>query len=74
VAPSYPGAFAISSFSHPPSLIKAWKYTSNLFVVWNDMGIALYEKFGFKREGTHRRYTFRDGGFVDAYSMARLKG
>jgi len=74
VAPSYPGAFAISSCSHPPSLIRAWKYTSNLFVVRNDVGIALYEKFGFQREGTHRRYAFRDGGFVDAYSMARVRG
>ncbi len=74
MAPSYPGAFAISSCSHPPSLIRAWKYTSNLFVVRNDMGIALYEKFGFEREGTHRRYAFRDGGFVDAYSMARVRG
>ena len=74
MAPSYPGAFAISSCSHPPSLIRAWKYTSNLFVVRNDVGIALYEKFGFQREGTHRRYAFRDGGFVDAYSMARVRG
>ena len=40
----------------------------------NAAGIALYEKFGFEREGTHRRYAFRDGGYVDAYSMARLKG
>jgi putative acetyltransferase len=39
----------------------------------NAAGIALYEKFGFEVEGTHRRYAFRDGGFVDAYSMARLK-
>ena len=39
----------------------------------NAAGIALYEKFGFEIEGTHRRYAFRDGGFVDAYSMARLK-
>ena len=38
----------------------------------NAAGIALYEKFGFEREGTHRRYAFRDGGFVDAYSMARV--
>jgi putative acetyltransferase len=37
------------------------------------VGITLYEKFGFEIEGTHRRYAFRDGGFVDAYSMARLK-
>jgi L-phenylalanine/L-methionine N-acetyltransferase len=35
--------------------------------------IALYEKFGFEVEGTHRRLAFRDGEFVDAYSMARLK-
>ena len=40
----------------------------------NAAGIALYEKFGFEKEGTHRRYAFRDGGYVDAYSMARLKG
>jgi L-phenylalanine/L-methionine N-acetyltransferase len=40
----------------------------------NAAGFALYEKFHFEREGTHRRYAFRDGGFVDAYSMARLKG
>ena len=40
----------------------------------NPAGIALYEKFGFEIEGTHRRYAFRDGGYVDAYSMARLKG
>jgi L-phenylalanine/L-methionine N-acetyltransferase len=38
----------------------------------NAAGIALYEKFGFEIEGTHRRYAFRDGGFVDAYSMARI--
>lgn len=40
----------------------------------NASGIALYEKFGFQMEGTHRRYAFRDGGYVDAYSMARLRG
>ncbi len=40
----------------------------------NKPGIALYEKFGFEREGTHRRYAFRSGGYVDAYSMARLRG
>ncbi len=40
----------------------------------NAAGIALYEKFGFEIEGTHRRYAFRDGGFVDAYSMARITG
>jgi L-phenylalanine/L-methionine N-acetyltransferase len=35
--------------------------------------MALYEKFGFEIEGTHRRYAFRKGEYVDAYSMARLK-
>jgi len=24
-------------------------------------------------EGTHRRLAFRDGEYIDAYSMARLK-
>jgi L-phenylalanine/L-methionine N-acetyltransferase len=37
----------------------------------NEAGVALYEKFGFEIEGTHRRYAFREGEFVDAYSMAR---
>ena len=39
----------------------------------NAAGIALYEKFGFEVEGTHRRFAFKDGAYVDAYSMARLK-
>ena len=39
----------------------------------NAAAIALYEKFGFEVEGTHRRFAFRDGEYVDAYSMARLK-
>ncbi len=39
----------------------------------NAAGIALYEKFGFEIEGTHRRYVFRNGEYVDAYSMARLR-
>jgi L-phenylalanine/L-methionine N-acetyltransferase len=37
------------------------------------MAIALYEKFEFEVEGTHRRFAFRDGEYIDAYSMARLK-
>ncbi|CAA9468345.1 MAG: Acetyltransferase [uncultured Rubrobacteraceae bacterium] len=39
----------------------------------NAAGIVLYEKLGFEREGTHLRYAFRDGEYVDAYSMARVK-
>jgi putative acetyltransferase len=39
----------------------------------NQAGIALYEKFGFEKEGRHRCFAFRDGQYVDAYSMARIK-
>jgi putative acetyltransferase len=39
----------------------------------NAAGVALYKKFGFEIEGTHPRYAFRGGEYVDAYSMARLK-
>ena len=39
----------------------------------NAAAIALYEKFGFRIEGTHRRHAFRNGEYVDAYSMAHLK-
>ena len=39
----------------------------------NTSAIALYEKFGFEREGTHRRFAFRDGEYVDAHVMARLR-
>jgi L-phenylalanine/L-methionine N-acetyltransferase len=42
-------------------------------VFLNAAGIALYEKFGFEIEGAHRRLAFRDGEYVDAYSMARIK-
>jgi putative acetyltransferase len=39
----------------------------------NAAGVALYKKFGFEIEGTHPRYAFRGGEYVDAYSMARIK-
>jgi putative acetyltransferase len=38
----------------------------------NTPAIALYEKFGFEIEGTHRRMAFRQGEYVDGYSMARI--
>jgi putative acetyltransferase len=38
----------------------------------NAAAIALYRKFGFEVEGTHRGYALRDGRYVDALSMARL--
>lgn len=39
----------------------------------NAAGIALYKKFGFEPEGLYRRYAFRDGQYVDALPMARLR-
>ncbi|HJT15000.1 MAG TPA: GNAT family N-acetyltransferase [Dongiaceae bacterium] len=38
----------------------------------NERAIALYRKFGFEVEGTHRAYAIRDGVYVDSLSMARL--
>ncbi|TWF54357.1 GNAT family N-acetyltransferase [Neorhizobium alkalisoli] len=40
----------------------------------NQSAIRLYEKNGFVTEGHFKDFAFRDGRFVDAYSMARLKG
>ena len=39
----------------------------------NQAGIALYKKFGFEEEGTHRCFAFRDGEYVEAFSMACIK-
>ncbi len=39
----------------------------------NPAAVALYKKFGFEIEGTHRNMAFRNGGYVDAYSMARIR-
>jgi putative acetyltransferase len=38
----------------------------------NEAAIALYRKFGFEIEGTHRAYALRDGRYVDVLAMARL--
>lgn len=38
----------------------------------NQAGFHLYQKFGFEIEGKLRQYAFRDGKYVDAYSMAKL--
>ena len=35
--------------------------------------IALYEKLGFTTEGTLADYVFRDGEYVDCFTMARLR-
>ncbi|HGV3502010.1 GNAT family N-acetyltransferase [Providencia sp. PROV259] len=39
----------------------------------NDNGIGLYKKFGFEQEGRMRDYAFRDGQYVDAVMMSRIK-
>jgi putative acetyltransferase len=39
----------------------------------NDRAIALYERFGFEREGLMRAYAWRDGAYVDSLAMARLR-
>jgi putative acetyltransferase len=39
----------------------------------NPRAIALYERFGFEREGLHRAYAWRDGEYVDSLAMARLR-
>jgi L-phenylalanine/L-methionine N-acetyltransferase len=43
--------------------------------VWTDNlpALALYRRFGFAVEGTHRAYALRDGVLVDAFAMARLR-
>jgi len=38
----------------------------------NAPAIALYRKFGFELEGTHRGYALRDGRYADAHAMARI--
>lgn len=39
----------------------------------NEAAIALYKKFGFVVEGKLANFAYRDGQYVDAYYMARLK-
>jgi putative acetyltransferase len=39
----------------------------------NERAIALYRRFGFEVEGTLRAYALRDGRYVDALAMARLR-
>jgi putative acetyltransferase len=39
----------------------------------NARAIALYERFGFEREGLSRAYAWRDGAFADSLAMARLR-
>jgi putative acetyltransferase len=38
----------------------------------NAAAIAMYRKFGFEVEGTHRAFALREGQFVDSLAMARM--
>ena len=39
----------------------------------NARAIGLYERHGFVREGLHKDFALRDGAFVDALAMARIR-
>ncbi len=39
----------------------------------NEPAIRLYRKWGFRTEGTWEKYAFREGRYVDAYCMARIR-
>lgn len=39
----------------------------------NEKAIALYKKFGFEIEGEAKNFAFRDGKYINAYYMARIK-
>src|SRR5262249_12670587 len=39
----------------------------------NEAAIRLYEGFGFEREGRLRQYAYREGRYVDAFVMGRLR-
>jgi putative acetyltransferase len=38
----------------------------------NAVAVRLYRKFGFEIEGTLKSFAFRNGRFIDAYTMARI--
>ena len=57
----------------------AWEEMTCLFApsltvfVDNAPAIKVYKKYGFEIEGTGKKYALRNGEYVDAYYMARVK-
>ncbi len=39
----------------------------------NESAVRLYQRHGFVVEGTLKDYAFRNGAYVDAFTMARLR-
>ena len=39
----------------------------------NEAAVALYKKMGFVIEGEGKDFAFRNGRYVDAYYMARIR-
>jgi len=39
----------------------------------NERAIALYRRFGFEAEGTHREYALRNGRLADVLAMGRIR-
>lgn len=55
---------------------KAWLRVERIELtvfVDNEPAVAVYKKYGFEIEGTGKKYGLRNGEYVDAYFMARVK-
>ena len=77
VAPAFQGRGVASALmTEMVNLCDNWlRITRIELTVYTDnpAALALYRKYGFEVEGTGRQYALRDGEYVDAYFMARMK-